>query len=131
VKRRRETKAEGGQKRTDALTDRWRRSPAKEEGVDGVEHEVGQASAVSAPRPRSPRSFPLVGCISAYDLHLTNVNSSPALTHSLLSDDDDADISCALQGIPDKGHVLTELSLFRFDKSRSITPKYVVTLRVE
>lgn len=34
-------------------------------------------------------------------------------------------------GIPDKGRVLTELSLFWFDKLRSIVPNHVVTSRIE
>jgi phosphoribosylaminoimidazole-succinocarboxamide synthase len=36
-----------------------------------------------------------------------------------------------LKGIPDKGRVLTELSLFWFDKLRSIVPNHVVTSRIE
>jgi len=35
------------------------------------------------------------------------------------------------KGIPDKGRVLTELSLFWFDKLQSIIPNHVVTSRVE
>jgi len=34
-------------------------------------------------------------------------------------------------GIPDKGHVLTELSLFWFDKLKNIIPNHVVTSRIE
>ncbi|KAF8493294.1 phosphoribosylaminoimidazole-succinocarboxamide synthase [Russula emetica] len=34
-------------------------------------------------------------------------------------------------GIPDKGRILTELSLFWFDKLRSIVPNHVVTSRIE
>jgi len=34
-------------------------------------------------------------------------------------------------GIPDKGRVLTELSLFWFDKLRNIVPNHVVTSRIE
>lgn len=36
-----------------------------------------------------------------------------------------------LKGIPDKGRVLTELSLFWFDRLRSIVPNHVVTSRIE
>ncbi len=35
------------------------------------------------------------------------------------------------KGIPDKGRVLTELSLFWFDKLRDIVPNHVVASRIE
>ena len=35
------------------------------------------------------------------------------------------------KGIPDKGRVLTELSLFWFDKLKDIIPNHVVTSRIE
>ncbi len=36
-----------------------------------------------------------------------------------------------MKAIPDKGRVLTELSLFWFDKLRAIIPNHVVTSRIE
>ena len=36
-----------------------------------------------------------------------------------------------MKGIPDKGRVLTELSLFWFDKLRAVIPNHVVTSRIE
>jgi SAICAR synthetase len=63
---------------------------------------------------------------------IASFNISPPLTHPLilLPIPDDCDDG-RRKGISDKGRVLTELSLFWFDKLRDIIPNHVVTSRIE
>ena len=80
--------------------------------------------------------------ISAYDVILKNVIPhhshfvASALTYShshyfYLTTTTIVLSTSHIKGIPDKGRVLTELSLFWFDKLRSIVPNHVVTSRIE
>ena len=62
--------------------------------------------------------------ISAYDVILKNVNSSLRVPRFSLT-------LRKRKGILDKGRVLTELSLFWFDKLKDIIPNHVVTSRIE
>ena len=78
--------------------------------------------------------------ISAYDVILKNVikivffknlHFSPFVAASALTHIIPPPVAIFLKGIPDKGRVLTELSLFWFDKLKSIVPNHVVTWRIE
>ncbi|KAI9453032.1 phosphoribosylaminoimidazole-succinocarboxamide synthase [Lactarius psammicola] len=62
--------------------------------------------------------------ISAYDVILKNVITSFRVSRFCLT-------TRKRKGIPDKGRVLTELSLFWFDKLKDIIPNHVVTSRIE
>jgi phosphoribosylaminoimidazole-succinocarboxamide synthase len=75
--------------------------------------------------------------ISAYDVIMKNVNLAtyhPSLSFNLrshiYSSWPDHGFS-GPKGVPEKGCVLTKLSLFWFDKLKSIIPNHVVTSRIQ
>ncbi|KAH9987743.1 hypothetical protein BJV74DRAFT_885504 [Russula compacta] len=78
-------------------------------------------------------------CISAYDVILKNVNVhpiifvfiTPALFYLPDGNDNDTSSRHRQKGIPDKGRVLTEFSLYCFDRLKNIIPNHFVILRIE